>query len=205
MFGVSGIRKSGLLRDSGRPGMGPPRPRTGLGGPIVTGGVAINPDGTVENRTVDPDKQLAEMRRRLADSSAAERQASRDLKCISLPRLFAQAHELLAAGKPLPDDLKYLGGLTQIQYVFVYPEQKDIVIAGPAEAWVDGDSLQPLGVAIDPGFGGAGDEDVFLLRIDEDVLDLGEAAEILEVIGEGFSGGEEFVPPGRRVWGARCT
>ena len=145
MFGVSGIRKSALFVILAGLAWALPAHAQVLGGPIVTGGVAINPDGTVENRTVDPDKQLAEMRRRLADSSAAERQASRDLKCISLPKLFAQAHELLAAGKPLPDDLKYLGGLTQIQYVFVYPEQKDIVIAGPAEAWLDGDSLEPVG------------------------------------------------------------
>src|SRR5687768_4803816 len=35
----------------------------------------------------------------------------------------------------LTDDMHYLAGLTRIQYVLVYPEQNDIVLAGPAEGW----------------------------------------------------------------------
>jgi hypothetical protein len=37
--------------------------------------------------------------------------------------------------RPLPDEVKYLGGLQRIRYVFVYPEEKDIVLAGPGEGW----------------------------------------------------------------------
>jgi hypothetical protein len=35
----------------------------------------------------------------------------------------------------LPDALQLLAGLQKIQYIFVYPDQQDIVIAGPAEGW----------------------------------------------------------------------
>ena len=35
----------------------------------------------------------------------------------------------------LPDAIKYLAGLQHIRYVFVYPEQKDIVLVGPGEGW----------------------------------------------------------------------
>jgi hypothetical protein len=35
----------------------------------------------------------------------------------------------------IPDEVQYLGGLQRIQYIFVYPEHSDIVIAGPAEGW----------------------------------------------------------------------
>ena len=36
---------------------------------------------------------------------------------------------------PLPEEIQYLAGLQQIKYVFVYPEQNDIVLVGPAEGW----------------------------------------------------------------------
>ena len=32
--------------------------------------------------------------------------------------------------------MKYLAGLQRIEYVFYYPDSKDIVIAGPAEGWI---------------------------------------------------------------------
>ena len=35
----------------------------------------------------------------------------------------------------MPDAIKYLAGLQRVQYVFVYPEQKDIVLVGPGEGW----------------------------------------------------------------------
>jgi hypothetical protein len=41
----------------------------------------------------------------------------------------------MAEGKPVVDSMKNLGGLSKIQYVFVYPESQEIVIAGPAEGW----------------------------------------------------------------------
>jgi hypothetical protein len=38
--------------------------------------------------------------------------------------------------KAIPDAVRYLGGLQRIQYVLVYPELQDIVLAGPAESWM---------------------------------------------------------------------
>ena len=53
---------------------------------------------------------------------------------------------LREANKPIPDDLKYLGGLTQIRFVFAYPDQKDLIISGPAEPWTeDKDKLYAFG------------------------------------------------------------
>ncbi len=39
------------------------------------------------------------------------------------------------SGKPIPDAVKHLAGLQRIDYMFVYPEQKDIVLVGPGEGW----------------------------------------------------------------------
>ena len=35
----------------------------------------------------------------------------------------------------LPDELRYLAGIQRIQFVLLYPESNDIVIAGPGEGW----------------------------------------------------------------------
>src|SRR6478672_2078896 len=57
------------------------------------------------------------------------------MRKISLPRLEAAIADLVAANKPITDEMKALAGLTRLQYVFDYPETKDIVIAGPAEGF----------------------------------------------------------------------
>ena len=67
------------------------------------------------------------------------------LTCVSLPRAFAAARKAIDAGKPIPDDIKYLGGLTQIKFVFVYEEEKDLMIAGPAEPVHVIDELNAIG------------------------------------------------------------
>ena len=40
----------------------------------------------------------------------------------------------------------YLAGLTELQYVFYYPETKDIVIAGPAEGMMLDGLNRPVGI-----------------------------------------------------------
>ncbi|MCH8924299.1 MAG: DUF1598 domain-containing protein, partial [Planctomycetes bacterium] len=57
------------------------------------------------------------------------------LRKVSLRELEAAIAEHHKNGTPLSDDIRYLAGLQRIQYVFVYPETRDIVIAGPAEGW----------------------------------------------------------------------
>ena len=56
------------------------------------------------------------------------------LRSTSLQRLNAAIAETLKGGKAV-SELALLGGLQQIRYVFVYPEEKDIVLVGPAEGW----------------------------------------------------------------------
>lgn len=58
-----------------------------------------------------------------------------ELRKVSLNRLEAAIQQQRGAGNELSDDLRAVAGLTAIQYVFFYPETKDIVIAGPAEGF----------------------------------------------------------------------
>lgn len=97
-------------------------------------GVYLDVDGKVRNREVDETDQLAAMRARLRASGEAARKEK--LVYLSLPKLFAQVRALRQAGQAVPDELRYLGGMTQLRYVLVDPEQKDLVIAGPCEPWV---------------------------------------------------------------------
>jgi len=96
-------------------------------------GVYLDADGIVRIRQVDQKQELTAMRAR----AKAAREGAKDdkLAYISLPKLFAQARSLREAGKELPAELRYLGGLTQVRYVFAFPSERDVVIAGPAEPW----------------------------------------------------------------------
>lgn len=100
------------------------------------GGVVIRNDGVVRNATVDQRAALAKMRREDYKKPGGDMERAVELRKISLSALESACSEALAANNgELPDDIKYLGGLQRVQYVFVYPERNDIVLAGPAEAW----------------------------------------------------------------------
>jgi hypothetical protein len=59
------------------------------------------------------------------------------LRKISLTRLIAAIDKAVAEGHGPNDEMAHLAGLTRIRYVFYYPETRDIVLAGPAEGWVE--------------------------------------------------------------------
>ena len=85
-------------------------------------------------RESDEKNELAAMRARVRATTNAQAKGEK-LVYISLPKLFAEVKALKAAGKEIPEELRFLHGMTQLRYVFVFPEQKDLVIAGPAEPW----------------------------------------------------------------------
>jgi hypothetical protein len=100
-------------------------------------GVAINAEGVLSVKAVaDPQGRLTRERVQNAVAALAPDLAKgSELRKISLTRLEAAIAERAAGGQPLTDEMKYLAGLTRVQYVFFYPESGDIVIAGPAEPW----------------------------------------------------------------------
>lgn len=91
---------------------------------------------TVEKTDKDGVDRLTELRRTMEHGVAVgvARQPSR-LRKISLPRLEREIQMRLATGQPLDDEMQVLAGLQRIQYVLVYPETGDIVLAGPAGDW----------------------------------------------------------------------
>jgi hypothetical protein len=98
------------------------------------GGVSIDAGGVLTKIRVD---ELNELKRHREAAFAAVPGELKDsaLRKVSLRELEAAVAELRKSGTPISDDLRYLAGMQRIQYVFVYPDRQDIVIAGPAEGW----------------------------------------------------------------------
>lgn len=101
----------------------------------AVGGVAIDANGVLENSTVDQLGRLREMRLKLWQEVPEDISTWSDMRLVSLRQLEEAIAKLLDEGEPLSDDIVHLAGLQRIRYVFVDPEQQDIILAGPAEGW----------------------------------------------------------------------
>ncbi len=101
-----------------------------IGGSVP--GVYIDTDGVIHARQEAPDKPHAA--KKPANNKSVEIDAA-GLTYVSLPKLFAEVKTCIEAGKPVPEQLTYLGGLTRIQYLIVLPEEHDLLLAGPGEPW----------------------------------------------------------------------
>ncbi len=101
----------------------------------AVGGISIDTDGVLNNATVDDLGMLSRFWKQHMGEVPAELAGTTPLRKVSLRGLEAAIQEHTAAGRALPDDIRYLAGLQQIRYVFVYPEQGDIVLVGPGEGW----------------------------------------------------------------------
>jgi hypothetical protein len=102
----------------------------------VVGGVSIDSDGVVRQASLaERSESLRQLRQQLQGASR-ELAAGSELRMISLKKVQAAIAEAKATGRDLTEEFVFLGGLTRIDYVLVYPEQQDIVIAGPGENWI---------------------------------------------------------------------
>ncbi len=102
-------------------------------------GVKIDADGVLRMQVIDDPGGLL-MRERVAAAQAAlnpQIAVASPLRKISLTRLERAVADRLAKGLRLGDDMRFLAGITRLQYVFFYPETNDIVVAGPAGGWAE--------------------------------------------------------------------
>lgn len=99
------------------------------------GGVRIDASGAIERLQVDELNRLRSRWEAALGKADADMQQPNPLRKVSLRKLEAALAKHLNDGSPIPDDLKLLAGLQKIQYVFVYPEERDIVLAGFGEGW----------------------------------------------------------------------
>lgn len=99
------------------------------------GGVKIDTDGVVSNPQVGELKQLQAAWQKGLEQVPADLEKWTDLRFVSLKQLESEIAAARAAGKPLPDAVRYMAGLQRVRFVLVYPDKQDIVLAGPAEGW----------------------------------------------------------------------
>lgn len=99
------------------------------------GGVKIDVDGVVSNPETAELKELQSAWQAGLQAVPNDLQAATELRFVSLSRLEAQIAEAREKGKEIPDAVRFLAGLTRVKYILAYPDQHDIVLAGPAEGW----------------------------------------------------------------------
>lgn len=112
--------------------------------PFVAG-VYVDSAGVLRRVSTSHGPTLEGLRRRAA-IPLEHRQVSRPsrLRKVSLSRLERAVQLRWARGEPPDEVMRHLAGIYRIQYVFIYPETGDVVIAGPAGGWHAG----PAGIAV---------------------------------------------------------
>ncbi len=103
-------------------------------GPVV-GGVQLSAEGTLSARSTASTLKIP----------YKEAAAKISTAYVSLPRLLEKFSAVIDAKQKKTTELKNLGGLTRIDFVYLYPDQKDLVLANPAEPLDLTNPLQPVG------------------------------------------------------------
>lgn len=111
-------------------------------------GVLVDPRGVLQQSTSkEKGKRLASLSDQVRKADLNKDMArSSSLRLVSLTRLEKLIAQNKKEGKPVYTTMKQLAGLTRVQYIFVYPEENEIVIGGPAEAWQVNSAGQLVGV-----------------------------------------------------------
>ncbi|MFN9037733.1 MAG: hypothetical protein ACK5YO_15635, partial [Planctomyces sp.] len=109
-----------------------------VGAPALAGAMAM----TFDNSRLSTAAELA----RTANSNSDVLETSA-LRLVSLPRLEAEIARLQKTGQPIPADAAALAGLTEVQFLFVFPDSGDVVIGGPAGAWAQDEKGRTVSTA----------------------------------------------------------
>lgn len=122
----------------------------GIGGTIseFESGVRVDPHGLLfklSDKEHSGELAALGVRARQADLNTDMARPS-TLRLVSLTRLEREIARRLAQGESPVESMRQLAGLSQVQYVFLYPDEGEIVIAGPAEGWRYNEFGQPVGI-----------------------------------------------------------
>lgn len=111
-------------------------------------GVAVDADGVLSTKAFT-DATGTLLAKRVAAARTAlpgDLRRGSDLRKISLVKLERAIAAKLDAGEKPDDTMRHLAGLQRAQHVFFYPDERDIVLAGPAEGWVEDVSGRTVGL-----------------------------------------------------------
>ena len=106
-----------------------------VSGNSAVGGVQVNTAGMLKNATAIERTDFAKrMAAQLTPAPEGLREQT-TMRKVSLKKLDATIRQSLDAGQSIPESVLYLGGLQSVRYVVAEPENNDIVLIGPGEAW----------------------------------------------------------------------
>ena len=116
---------------------------------LPTFGVSFDAEGVLEMKEFeDPGGRLVRQKLAVAQKRLVGNLAKPSkLRKVSLVRLEEALAKRLVAGQEPSEVMQSLAGLTNVAGVFCYPDQNDIVIAGPAEPWIRDLGNNPIGLA----------------------------------------------------------
>ncbi len=116
---------------------------------LPTFGVSVDADGVLGLKMFeDPGGNLRAQRLAAVKAQLPGKLfAAAKLRHVSLIRLERALAKCVAAGQPPDDVMLHLAGLQRLEYVFCFPDRKDIVIAGPAEGWIADASGRAVGIS----------------------------------------------------------
>lgn len=136
IFGAGGTG-GGLLGVGGLGGVQGQGGQTGVSG-NVAGGIMIDANGVVSpvfSKYRSSKLRQMQVAARAKKFLAADVNTPSKLRKVSLVKLEQACREYARTQKHVPAEIQYLAGLQRIDYVFVYPGEGDLVIAGPAEGF----------------------------------------------------------------------
>jgi len=104
----------------------------GLGAQAV-GGISVDADGIV--RTIEPQalESIAAQRKKILQENPPQIGQRSDLQKVSLRRVLEDVQRAVIERELVSPEVLTLGGLEQIEYVFVDPDGHDLVLAGPSD------------------------------------------------------------------------
>lgn len=113
----------------------------------AVGGISIDVGGVVAPPREDARLRLATELRKEIREPGADLAMPVGMRMVSLKALEAACQDALAHNMGrLPEEVRFLAGIQRIQYVLIYPEENDIVLAGPGEGWKVDDLGNVVGI-----------------------------------------------------------
>lgn len=102
----------------------------------AVGGVSVNADGVLGQPVATATHELRQWYVKGQQPIPEDLQKNVEMRMISLRAVDAAlAKTEVKNVEDLPEEIRYLAGIQRAQFLFIYPETKDIVLAGPGEAW----------------------------------------------------------------------
>ncbi len=113
------------------------------------GGIAIDASGLISAiTTVEGTDKLSLKRLEAVAKQTLSKDLNRSapLRKVSLPRLEKFCRKFAEENRHVPSEANFLAGLQRIDYLFIYPQTGDLVIAGPAEGFAANSVGRVVGV-----------------------------------------------------------